>query len=380
MSNGQQQMNNGQRVIYNSRRSQPRQNTGLSQGQDKDVDFEEPQVQVHPGGGVVSTSGNSQRQTPQHQARGSWIPSMSVSSCFSVANPFRSRSAPLTGNQAPKSEKLVISRPEKRQRTYNSRRRSNRPLYTMQDLISDTLRDALRNLNIQAPYLPNLLVEYLPLYHWIPSDDMNVPLKHCGTIASNEKGLFGVVLGSKLNPNVDHVISIRLTDGIEFGVGVASEENVKKDTKRDFMCEDGGWGYYNYKTKHQGTRPKYPSGWYSQKHECMRKQPESDIIYPEDVVTITIMREGLTGPNSRVHPADVYNGPRKGNGRFTIRYFKNGRVMGTKDNEFHNIPGPLQLCLNYYFMSSTLKILSDFKINTKIITEGLEKYRKTGKQ
>lgn len=190
---------------------------------------------------------------------------------------------------------------------------------------------------------------------------MNIDLSHSNTIASNDRGLFGVVTGPELDPNTDHIVSVRLLEGIEFGIGVATNENMEKEAKRDFMCQKGGWGYYNYKTKHQGTRPKYPAGWYAEEHECVKKLPEKDIIYVDDVLSVVITREGLSDKE------DEYRYPRPGNGLFKVKYFKNGVKMGGKESEFHHIKGPLKICLNYYFMASTLQLLSDYKINRKLI-------------
>merc|ERR1719228_41886 len=105
---------------------------------------------------------------------------------------------------------------------------------------------------------------------------MIVDLKHCDTIVSNAYQKFGAVLGSKLDPRLDHVINVQLTDGIEFGVGICDEKQVKMPTTRDFMCLEGGYGYYNYKTKSS--------------HK-IRKQ--ADILHPGDVLTIVIQRENV---------------------------------------------------------------------------------------
>jgi len=257
---------------------------------------------------------------------------------------------------------------------YPKRKKSTTFIYTEADLIRDTLAQVLKFLNLQAPYLPNIVVDFLPMYAWsseFQNSEMNVKLSHSNTISCNERCLFGVVLGPELNPLTDHTISLELVDGIEFGVGVATKENVSKDAKRDFMCEIGGWGYYNYKTKFQGTKPKYPAGWYSQEHECIKKLPENNIIYKNDVLTVSITREGILPVETeekRRDAEELYSSPRPGNGLFTVRYYKNGVKMA---HEFLHIPGPLQICLNYYFMSSTIRILSDYRISRSVLTAGL---------
>lgn len=249
------------------------------------------------------------------------------------------------------------------------RKRTLSRMYTQKDFIRDSLFEVLQTLKLQAPYLPLIVVDYLPLYAWNPkssSNDINVNLGHSNTISCNKRCLFGVVTGPRLNPNTDHIINLRLDDGIEFGIGVATKENVQKDAKRDFMCEKGGWGYYNYKTKSRGTKPKYPAGWYSEEHDCIMQLPEEDILYVGDIITMTVTRDGVTGGAEE----DPFSGPRPGNGLYTVRYFKNGCSM---QQEIKGIQGPLYLCLNYYFMSSTVRLLSDHKCSRKNLTAGLHR-------
>jgi len=303
---------------------------------------------AHPGGGLVNPSPD--KRSPDKSTSRRWLPS--TTSC-------------LTAYWRRASSGVSASARNHEQRDQKSQNRRNKHmLYTRSHLIRDAIKEVLEIMNLQASYLPNLLVELLPVYSWSDNNKLDVSLSHNNTISSNDRGLFGVVAGPELDPNTDHIISVRLLNGIEFGIGVATRENMSKEAKRDFMCQKGGWGYYNYKTKHQGTRPKYPAGWYSEEHECISQLPEKDIIHTNDVISVVITREGLKCK-------DVSLRPRKGNGQFTIRYFKNGKLMGRKANQFGSIQGPLRICLNYYFMASTLQLLSDFKISNKDLMEGL---------
>jgi len=226
-----------------------------------------------------------------------------------------------------------------------------RPLYTKWDSIKNALQTCLSNRNCQVPFLADEILKYIPLYFWEDcpkTREVNVVLLHHATIAANQNNAFGAVVGDRLDMSLDHIISVRLIEGVEFGIGVCNKKNIKMAAKRDFMCEKGGWGYYNYKVKYKGMKPKYPPGWYAETHDCVKRQDEDAILKLGDVLTMVISREGVGA-----------DGRGKGTGKFSIRYYKNGNDM---DFAFFGLPGPLSLCCNFYFMKSAIKILSDHKL------------------
>lgn len=240
--------------------------------------------------------------------------------------------------------------------------KSRTPIYTMHHRIADAIKFGFLAHGLQGSHVAMLVVEFHTIYDWVQAPDaesIQVAMGHDNTIARNSKCEFGVVLGTALDPSVDHVISLRVDDGVEFGLGVCTKDNAQSGPKRDFMCEKGGWGYYNYKSKFVGMKPKYPSGWYKQTHSCMKQYPEDQVLLGGDVLTMTVTREGL---NSSYN----YSKPARGNGCYTIGFFKNDKNMGCV---FHNIKGDLNMCLNYYFMATTVRLLSDHKAPLKQITQ-----------
>lgn len=219
-----------------------------------------------------------------------------------------------------------------------------------------------------------VITNFLPLYNWLNTEKTakatSVSLTHNDTIVRNGAFAFGAIQGCFLDPRFDHVISFRLVDGIEFGVGVCDKANASGEVKRDFMCEKGGWGYYNYKTKHMGMKPKYAPGWYGESHKCVRERPEEEILYTGDVLTLVVMREGRVrqsaGSDERPFFCKDLPRPSLGNGKFSLRFLKNGKDMGFK---FSGKEGPLYLCLNFYFTCSELQILSDYRVSQKVLRE-----------
>jgi len=192
-------------------------------------------------------------------------------------------------------------------------------------------------------------------------------LNHCDTIVSNGYQKFGAVLGSKLDPRLDHIINIKLVAGIEFGVGVCDQCQAKEKPRRDFMCLEGGYGYYNYKTKSAHMKPKYPPGFYFEKETCHKTRTETDICLPGDVLTIVIQRENLNSPGGGIYSRSRFGSARdltldpmenlQGSSKHIISFYKNGKDMG-----FHlrNVMGTFYLCLNFYFVESKVKLLSDY--------------------
>lgn len=226
-----------------------------------------------------------------------------------------------------------------------------RALFTKWDCVKDTLQTCLAERNCQVPFLADEILKFVPLYSWedcSKNREVNIALLHHDTIAANVHTSFGAVLGERLDPCLDHIVSVALVEGVEFGMGVCNKKNIKMAAKRDFMCEKGGWGYYNYKVKYKGMKPKYPPGWYAETHDCVMRQPEEEILKEGDVLTMVISREGVGA-----------DGRGKGTGKFSIRYYKNGEDMNFA---FFGLTGPLSLCCNFYFMKSAIRILSDHKL------------------
>merc|ERR1719285_1087176 len=164
-------------------------------------------------------------------------------------------------------------------------------LYSYKDFLIDILRHYTIKQRVYHPHLPTLIVEYVPIYSWsnpqIQSDEnerdekvedrMKGELSHCDTVVSN----------------------VQLVDGIESGVGICDESQLKKNTRRDFMCIQGGYGYYNYKTKSARMKPKYPPGLYYQVQTCQKIRNEADICRAGDVLTMVIQRENMKSPGGR---------------------------------------------------------------------------------
>jgi len=198
-------------------------------------------------------------------------------------------------------------------------------------------------------------------------DVMKVILNHCNTIASNGHQKFGAVLGSKLDPRLDHIINVQLLDGVEFGVGICDASQMYKNSRRDFMCIEGGYGYYNYKTKSARLKPKYPPGFYYLVQTCRKLRNEADICRAGDVLTIVVQRENVKSPGGGSHSRSIFGSERdlkcdpmvnlKATVKHTLSFYKNGEDMG-----FHlrNLIGPFYLCLNYYFVESKVRLLSDY--------------------
>jgi len=259
-------------------------------------------------------------------------------------------------------------------------------LYSCKDFLIDLLRHYMIKQRLHHPHLPTLIVEFVPIYNWSNShilteecdnrdekveEALKVDLSHCDTIVSNGYQNFGAVLGSKLDPRLDHVINIQLVEGIEFGAGICDESQVKMATRRDFMCIEGGFGYYNYKSKSSHTKPRYPPGFYYHMKTCHKIREEADILYPGDVLTMVIQREDVQSPgggNLRSKFGSdrdlIFNpmGNLKASSRYILSFYKNG-----EDMNFHvrNLEGPFYLCLNYYFVGSKIRLLSDYNFRKK---------------
>jgi len=260
-------------------------------------------------------------------------------------------------------------------------------IYSNKDFLIDMIRHYTIKQGVYHPHLPTLIVEYVPIYSWssplIPIEDyeqrdekeediMKVNLSHCDTIASNGFQKFGAIMGSKLDPRLDHVIDVQLLEGVEFGVGICDETQLKKNTRRDFMCIEGGYGYYNYKTKSPRMRPKYPPGLYYQVQNCRQIRNEADICKPGDVLSMVIQRENVNSPGGGMNVRSRFGSSHdatfnpmnnlKAATKFTLSFYKNGEDMG-----FHlrNLDGPFYVCLNYYFVDSKIRLLSDYNFRRK---------------
>jgi len=260
-------------------------------------------------------------------------------------------------------------------------------IYSNKDFLIDMIRHYTIKQGVYYPHLPTLIVEYVPIYSWssplLPieyyeqrdekeEDIMKVNLSHCDTIATNGFQKFGTVMGSKLDPRLDHVINVQLLEGVEFGVGICDETQLKKNTRRDFMCIEGGYGYYNYKTKSAHMRPKYPPGLYYQVQNCRQIRNEADICKPGDVLSMVIQRENVNSPGGGMNVRSRFGSSHdatfnpmnnlKAATKFTLSFYKNGEDMG-----FHlrNLDGPFYVCLNYYFVDSKIRLLSDYNFRRK---------------
>jgi len=262
-------------------------------------------------------------------------------------------------------------------------------VYSYKDFLIDMIRHYTIKQRVYHPYIPTLIVEYVPIYSWssplIPleyyeqrdekeEDIMKVNLSHCDTIASNGFQKFGAVMGTKLDPRLDHVIDVQLLNGVEFGVGICDESQLKQNTRRDFMCVEGGYGYYNYKTKSARMKPKYPPGLYYQVQNCRKIRNETEICQPGDILSLVIQRENVNSPGGGINVRSRFGSARdvtfnpmnnlKASSKYTLSFYKNGEDMG-----FHlrNLEGPFHLCLNYYFVDSKIRLLSDYNFRKKYI-------------
>jgi len=263
----------------------------------------------------------------------------------------------------------------------DTRTQSMDTLYSYKDFLIDLIRYYTIKQGLYHPYLPELIVDYVPIYNWlnpeIPIDSseqkteecddmMQVELSHCNTVVSNPLQKFGAVMGSKLDLRLDHVINVQLVDGVEFGVGIWDESQLTKITRQDFMTIEGGYGYYNYKAKAPGMKPKYPPGLYYQVKTCQKIRNEADICLAGDVLTIVIQRDYFKSLRGGIN-CSKFGGARdlrfnpmdnlEASSRHTLSFYKNGVDMG-----FHvrNLKGQFSLCLNYYLAESKIRLLSDY--------------------
>jgi len=258
--------------------------------------------------------------------------------------------------------------------------KSLRGLYSYEDFLIDLIRHCTIKQRVYHPHIPTLIVKFVPIYTWenprrkdsSEIDEkcqhvMKVMLSHCNTIVSNGYQKFGAVLGSKLDSRLDHIINVQLVAGIEFGVGVCSKSQVYANPRRDFMCLEGGYGYYNYKTKSAHMKPKYPPGFYFEKETCRKTRSEAEICQPGDVLTIVIQRENVMSPGGGIHTRSRFGSARdltfdpmenlNYSSKHTMSFYKNGEDMG-----FHlrNLRGTYYLCLNFYFVESKVRLLSEY--------------------
>jgi len=263
------------------------------------------------------------------------------------------------------------------------RSRSLKGLYTYEDFLIDLLRHYTIKQRVYHPHIPTLIVKFLPIYTWENpwlrrrgSDEIKdklehpieVILTHCKTIASNCKQKFGTVLGSKLDPRLDHIINIQLLAGFEFGVGLCNQAQIKDNPRRDFMCIEGGYGYYNYKNNSTHLKPKYPAGFYFGKEICHKKiRAEAEICQPGDVLSIVVQRENLKSPGGGIRSRSRYGSTRdltydpmnnlQASPKHTISFYKNGQDMGS---HLRDVMGTFYLCLNFYFVESKLRLISEY--------------------
>jgi len=231
-------------------------------------------------------------------------------------------------------------------------------IYSYKDFLIELITQCSIKQRVYHPHIPHLIVQFIPIYSWKiadldskQDDDIKVNLTHCNTIVSNHYRKLGVVLGSKLDPRLDHVVSLQLLDGVEFGFGICDETQLNENSMRDFMCQKGGYGYYNYKKESARMKLKSPPGFYWQIRTCRKIRHEAEICLPGDVLTMVIQRQTRRAhgknPMLKLQLAEKY----------TLSFYKNG-----EDMRFHlrNLKGPFHICLNYYFSSCKVRLLSDY--------------------
>lgn len=249
----------------------------------------------------------------------------------------------------------------------DARSQSLNTLYSYEDFLIDLIRYCAIKQGVFHPYIPTLIVAFLPIYTWVNqrNDLMRVTLSHCDTIICNSRQKYGAVLGSKLDPRLDHVINVQLVDGVEFGIGICDSTQLKKISQRDFMCLEGGYGYYNYKSKTSHMKPKYPPGLYYHVQTCRKQMSDAEICVVGDVLTMVVQREKLPGGGCHTRSGVDSNDPMDklvGTEKHTLSFYKNGQDMG-----FHlqNLKGPFYMCLNYYFVKSKIRLLSKYNFRRK---------------
>jgi len=284
-----------------------------------------------------------------------------------------------------KREKPKTSRSFPIQMSVRSRGFNN--LYSHEDFLIDLIRYCTIKQQVYHPHIAKLIVEFVPIYSWADpqlqrrrqegtneniEDEMKVTLSHCNTIVSNSWQKFGAVLGSKLDPRLDHIINVQLVEGVEFGVGICDWTQLNWKPRRDFMCIEGGYGYYNYKRKSSRLKPKYPPGLYYQVQNCRKVIEEAGIFQPGDVLTMVVQREKLKSPGGGSHSLSRPDCKRDDifdpvdnlipSAKYSLSFYKNGEDMG-----FHlqNLVGPFYICLNYYFVASKVRLLSDYNFRKK---------------
>jgi len=251
-----------------------------------------------------------------------------------------------------------------------ARPQSLKSLYSYEDFLIDLIRHCTIKQQVYHPHIPRLIAEFVPIYTWVNPEKnlMKITLSHCNTIVCNGHQKFGAVVGSKLDPRLDHIINIQLVDGVEFGIGICDSTQVKKNSRRDFMCIEGGYGYYNYKTKSARMKPKYPPGLYYRVKTCRKQRSEADICSVGDVLTMVVQREKVISPGGgpifgmgrdlTVDPMDYLIKTEKN----SLSFYKNGEDMGLN---LQNLKGSFYLCLNYYFVKSKIRLLSSYNFRRK---------------
>jgi len=119
-------------------------------------------------------------------------------------------------------------------------------------------------------------------------------------------------------------------------------------------------------------KPKYPPGFYYQLQTCHKIRDEGDICRAGDVLTMVIQRDNVKTPGGGSYSRSSFGRERvlevdpmhkiEATTKHTLSFYKNG-----EDMRFHlqNLIGPFYLCLNYYFVESKLRLLSDYNFRKK---------------
>jgi len=108
---------------------------------------------------------------------------------------------------------------------------------------------------------------------------------------------------------------------------------------------------------------------------CRKLRDEAEIVREGDVLTIVVQRENVNTPGGGIYSRSRFGSDRdleldpldnlKATVKHTLSFYKNGEDMGL---HLQNLVGPFYLCLNYYFVESEVRVLSDYnfrKINHK---------------
>jgi len=105
---------------------------------------------------------------------------------------------------------------------------------------------------------------------------------------------------------------------------------------------------------------------------CQKIRNEADICRAGDVLTMVLQRENVMSPGGGINAKSSCGSTRdlsfnpmnnlQASSRYTLSFYKNGEDMG-----FHlrSLKGPFYMCMNYYFVESKIRLLSDYNFRKK---------------